>query len=291
MHPAPSIILFTALSGLGFGLMIWLGLAPPSKTPWVMGVFSVMALGLAGIGLLASTFHLGHPERALKAFSQWRSSWLSREGVVSVATMGTFAAYGGLWVLTGERIVILGILASALAAVTVYCTAMIYAQLKTVPRWNTPLTPLLFMTYALAGGALLGGKVTYSLILLAALGILQAIVWWQGDTALARSGSSMETATGLGHLGKVRLLESPHSGTNYLLTEMVYRIGRKHSRKLRGIALALVSVLPVVLGLVFEVKHMVAAILVLSHLAGLLVARWLFFAEAEHVVGLYYGQR
>ena len=39
----------------------------------------LIAYALASGGLIASTFHLGHPERAIKAFTQWRSSWLSRE--------------------------------------------------------------------------------------------------------------------------------------------------------------------------------------------------------------------
>ncbi|MEM8871863.1 MAG: DmsC/YnfH family molybdoenzyme membrane anchor subunit [Pseudomonadota bacterium] len=291
MHPAPSIILFTALSGLGFGLMIFLGIDPPSKGGWVMAVFSAMALTLACVGLLASTLHLGHPERAIKAFSQWRSSWLSREGVVAVATLGVFGAYAGLIVVFGVTVPILGGLAAAFALVTVLCTAMIYAQLKTVPRWNQPLTPVLFVLFALAGGALLAGKVSLSLWLTAFLAAAQVLAWVQGDRAFAASGTTLETATGLGALGKARLLEAPHTGKNYLLKEMVFVIGRKHSTKLRVIALVLLAILPLALGLVFEVKHMLAAVIVLSHIAGLLVARWLFFAEAEHVVGLYYGKR
>ena len=291
MHPAPSIILFTALSGLGFGLMIFLGIDPPAKGGWVMAVFSVLALGLSSIGLLASTLHLGHPERAIKAFSQWRSSWLSREGVVAVATLLTFTAYAGLIVVFDVAAPLLGGLAAALALITVICTAMIYAQLKTVPRWHQPLTPVLFVLFALAGGALLAGKVTLSLWLIAALAAAQVIAWVQGDKALAASGTTMETATGLGALGKVRLLESPHTGNNYLLKEMVYVIGRKHSTKLRVIALVLLAILPLALGLIFEVKHTLAGVIVLSHVTGLLDSRWLFFAEAEHVVGLYYGKR
>jgi len=291
MHPAPSIIVFTALSGLGFGLMIFLGIDPPSKGGWVMGVFAAMALVLACIGLLASTFHLGHPERALKAFSQWRSSWLSREGIIAVATLATFGLYAALIVLAGITIAPLGWLAAVLALGTVYCTSMIYAQLKTVPRWHQPLTPVLFVLFSLAGGALLAGKVTLSLYFLAALAAAQIVAWIQGDKALAQSGSTMETATGLGPLGKVRLLESPHTGPNYLTREMVHIVGRKHAQKLRVIALVLMAGLPLALGLLFEVKHMLAGVIVISHIIGLLVARWLFFAEAEHVVGLYYGKR
>ena len=128
-------------------------------------------------------------------------------------------------------------------------------------------------------------------MLLVVLGAVQLLAWAQGDGALARSGSTMETATGLGHLGKVRLLEAPHTGTNYLLKEMVFRIGRKHAQKLRVIAFSLAIVFPAAAGLLTDPKHLLGALMVLSHLAGVLAARWLFFAEAEHVVGLYYGRR
>ena len=94
MHPAPSVILFSSLSGIGFGLLAWLGIGLPAVTGWVAFVFFALAYLLAVGGLIASTFHLGHPERALKAFTQWRSSWLSREAWASVAALLVMAAYG-----------------------------------------------------------------------------------------------------------------------------------------------------------------------------------------------------
>ncbi|HIP23451.1 MAG TPA: dibenzothiophene desulfurase, partial [Rhodobacteraceae bacterium] len=240
MHPAPSVIIFSTISGLGFGLMLFLGLGLPDVSGWVAAVFATVALGLATIGLLASTFHLGNPKNAIYAFSQWKSSWLSREGILAVLTLGVFFIYAALWAFMDNRIPALGYLSSALAMGTVFTTSMIYAQLKTVPRWNTAVTPLLFLLYATAGGALLSNQMTVALILLGLIIAFQAMAWFQGDTALERSGSSIESATGLGDLGKVRLLEKPHSGENYLLKEMVYVVGRKHAAKLRVLALVLV---------------------------------------------------
>ena len=94
MHPAGSVILFTVASGLGFGMLTWLGLGLPDARGWAAFFHYAVAFALAGGGLLASTFHLGNPQRFLKAFSQWRSSWLSREGCLAVAcllVMGVFA--------------------------------------------------------------------------------------------------------------------------------------------------------------------------------------------------------
>ncbi len=100
----------------------------------------------------------------------------------------------------------------------------------------------------------------------------------------------MASATGLGHMGTVRSFEAPHTGANYLTREMVFVVARKHALKLRSIALVLAFLAPVLL-LLLPFFHLMALLAVASHLAGLAILRWLFFAEAEHVVGLYYGNR
>ncbi|WP_288942933.1 DmsC/YnfH family molybdoenzyme membrane anchor subunit [Roseovarius pacificus] len=290
MHPAPSVIIFTTLSGLGFGLLFWLGLGLPPVTGWVAFVFFAIAYALAVGGLLASTFHLGHPERALKAFTQWRTSWLSREAWTSVAALIAMALYGAGLVFFGTQWAVLGWLGAALSLLTVYSTSMIYGQLKTVPRWKTPLTPALLLAISLAGGALLAGQIAAALILLPIAAVLQVLWWVRGDNALQDSGTTMESATGLGHIGRVRAFEPPHTGTNYLLREFVHVVGRKHAIKLRVIALGLGYALPVLL-LLLPFGHLIAVLAILAHLAGIAASRWLFFAEAEHVVGLYYGKR
>ncbi|GAA6166019.1 dimethyl sulfoxide reductase anchor subunit [Pelagimonas sp. KU-00592-HH] len=290
MHPAPSVIIFTTLSGLGFGLLAWLGLGYPDVSGVVAFVFYAIAFALAVGGLLASTFHLGNRKNAIKAFSQWRTSWLSREGVGAVTSLIVMGVYAAGHIFLGEKWGALGVLGAVLSLGTVFTTSMIYAQLKTVPRWNTPWTSVLFMLHAIAGGALLAGQVTVAAILLAVLGLAQIVAWQQGDGAFAASGASLETATGLGRIGKVRQLEAPHSGENYLLKEMAFEVGRKHARKLRAIGFVLAIGLPVALLLLAPVNHFVALLAVVSHIAGVFATRWLFFAEAKHVVSLYYGR-
>ncbi len=307
MHPASSIIVFTTLSGMGFGLiaMLGLGAAPSDGTAGL--VACALAFILTGIGLASSTFHLGHPERAWRALTQWRSSWLSREGVLAVVTLGLFAIYAALWVFAADRVAIVGILLTLLSLVTVYATAMIYGSLKTVPRWRTGLTPLCYLLFAGAGGALLAATVSslmgsgaqsslYAALILMVIAWAAKFVWWSraDRTTLASIGSSPETATGLGSIGKVRLLEAPHSSPNYLMKEMVYRVGRKHVQKLRLLAVVLGGAVPVLALLVAAVSGGGAGLLViavLSHLIGMMAERWLFFAEAEHAVSLYYGHR
>lgn len=290
MHPAPSVIIFSTLSGLGFGLLFWLGIDPTPPTGLSGFIFFAVAYALAVGGLLSSTFHLGHPERAWRAFSQWRSSWLSREGLCAVAALSVFGLYAACLIFLSRHVALLGWIGALLALGTVFTTSMIYAQLDTVPRWKTPLTPALYLCLSLAGGALLSGRVSYAIGLLLLAAVIQLAWWKRGDTAFATSGTDLGTATGLGDLGTVRSMAHPHTSPNYLMREFIHVIGRKHAQKLRIIAFALSFVVPVVL-LLLPFNHILAVLAVLSHIAGVATARWLFFAEAEHVVGLYYGMR
>lgn len=290
MHPAPSVILFTSLSGLGFGLLFFLGLDMPAVTGWVAFAFFFVAYALAVGGLLASTFHLGNPQRAMKAFKQWRSSWLSREGVFAVLTLVVMGAYAAALIFLDMKLPILGVLGSILSVVTVICTAMIYAQMKTIPRWSQAMTPVLYLSYMFAGGALFAGQIDLAALLLGLLLVAQLAHWIIGDRSFKRAGSTIGTATGLGNLGQVRLLESPHSGTSYLLQEFAFQVGRKHALKLRVIALLCVGLLPVLLLAMLPHGHLVSFVAVALHVIGLFASRWLFFAEAEHVVGLYYDK-
>lgn len=309
MHPALSVILFTVLSGAGYGLLAltalcgMLGLLPPD--PATGGLALGAALVLITLGLGASTLHLHHPERAWRAFSQWRSSWLSREAVAAVATYPPALWLAGAWALRGDVPVAAALLALAGAIATVLCTGMIYASLKPVPRWHHPLTVPVYLGLAAATGgvalvaaARLAGQAGYAVELAALLALLAAWTlkgaWWRLTDRPPLTPTAAD-ATGLVGRGPVRLLDPPHTGSNYLLDEMGYRIARKHAAKLRRIALVLglgAPALLVVLTTGWPPAWLGggAAILALaSGLAGTLIERWLFFAEARHMVVLYYG--
>ena len=291
MHPAPSIIFFTVFSGLGFGLMFFLGLGLPDVSGFTAFIFFAIANALAVGGLISSTFHLGNPQRALKAFSQWRSSWLSREGCLAVVTLCVMGIYAIGVIFLNTRWGFLGVIGSALSLATVFGTSMIYTQIKTVPRWNHWTTPALFIGYALTGGAFLSGQVTAATFLLLVLGLLQLGAWILGDKAFSQAGSTIESATGLGFMGKVRMFEAPHSSKNYLMKEMVHEVGRKHSKILRVLGIICLTIIPWIILAILPFNHLLVLIAILFHVVGAIAIRWLFFAEAEHTVGLYYGKR
>ncbi len=285
MHPAASVIVFTVLSGMGFGFLALLGAGQVGWAGfWAWG----LGYGLAVAGLVSSAFHLGNPQRAALAFTQWRTSWLSREAILSVAALVVLSPMAlSDWLGLGFPRII-GWLGAVVAVASVTATAMIYGQIRAVPRWHHWVTPVLFLTFALTGGLILSGHARVAAMACLALVVALRVAFRLGDGQFARAGQTMGTATGLA--GEVSVFEWPHTGDNYLLREMVHVVGRRHSEKLRLIAVVMAGLLPaLVLLLVPGLAG--AGVAALIHLTGAFAARWLFFAEAEHVVGLYYGRR
>ena len=311
MHPALSVIVFTTATGAGYGLLAWCGVfAAGGMIPadrWLGIVALALALGLITGGLLSSTLHLGRPERAWRAFSQWRSSWLSREGIASLVAYVPACLFAAGWVFlerTDGVVAAAGIAAALCAVATVITTGMIYASLKPVAQWHTPYTVPGYVIYALMSGAVLlhailqasGAEsrgVAWTAFGMLALGWFWKNLTWLHDARLA-APATLNSATGLA-AGEVRSIEWPHSEKNYLLKEMGYRVARKHAAKLRlfvhvlafGIPLAATAVAILSGG---RVALLASALAAIAMIPGLLIERWLFFAEATHTVTLYYGR-
>ena len=311
MHPAYSVIFFTTCSGAGYGLIVLTALygvlqeAP--LDPWL----GIAGLGLGAVlvtaGLLASTFHLGRPERAWRAFSQWKSSWLSREGVLATATYVPLALTGWGWIAQGSLEGGFGVFAVVLAllcVLTVHATGMIYATLRTVHAWHNRLTVPGYLVFAWLTGALWFHALTQMFGIrspeIALVVIIPLFLAWYVKRGYWRSidrGGGPGTpgsAVGLERDRTVRLLDSPHTQENFVQREMGYRIARKHAQKLRRISFVAWFLIPAILTAStaqsepwIAVPGTLAA--ALSASAGVLVERWLFFAEATHVSALYYG--
>lgn len=309
MHPALSVIFFTVLSGAGFGLVIVAALLD-LLAPQTAGAGSTVAAGALGVvlataGLMASTLHLANPKNAWRAFSRFRSSWLSREAVFSVAFYPFALLWlGGLWFpqLLAPALVNLAAVATVLLAVaTLFSTGMIYASLRAIPTWHSPLVPANYLLLGLASGSLLmsvvmgfadrpgRGIVGLTLVLLALAGLGKAVYYyWLGKPR----GPSINTATGMTR-GQVRLLESGQSSRTFLDKEFRYQASARKLRQLRLVVGIVGFVLPLVLvGAMLRVDGVVLAVIALiPAFVGLAIERWLFFAEARHVVNLFYGQQ
>lgn len=309
MNPAFPVVLLTTASGAGYGMLFWLGILPVLGVLPVAGRFGVVAvliaLALATAGLLASTLHLGHPEKAWRAVSQWRSSWLSREGVAALVTY-----VPALWLAVacaaGSGSLAAGLLAALCGIATVCCQAMIYASLKPVRQWhNRFVLPNLLLLALFSGGTFLAATATFwqqgaarvaaALALACCLAAAAGKLWYWRVIDTAAPAATIGSATGLGRLGPVHELEAPHTEENFLLREMGYAIGRKHAGRLRQVALAVGFAAPAVLlllglGLGNPAAMALFTLAALAALLGVYVERWLFFAQATHTVTLYYGR-
>lgn len=311
MHPAASVILFTTLSGAGYGLLFWLGL-------WLLAgretlpdlALPALAVGfvLVSVGLLASVAHLGRPLRAWRAFSQWRSSWLSREGMIAVISLAILVALAYALVAGAARgrVDVLALALCVAAALTIYCTARIYSSLRPIPAWHNAWVLPGYAVLAAATGAawlsLLAALVAQAEALrvvalaslaLFVLSVVVKVAYWRH---VDRHGAGVDAASALALPAGSRVMpfEAPHTEANFLLKEMGFALARKHGRRLRRIVVMLLCLapLPILAAAFLQAGGVLAgAIGVLLAMLAVLVERWLFFAQARHVVMTYYDAR
>lgn len=302
MKPALSVIFFTVSSGAGLGLLVWLLVASlmadhirMDATTFYEG--AAIAAALITAGLVSSTLHLANRKNAIYALTRIRTSWLAREGLLAIvlyplAALHLYALQSGLPQVTP---VTLGLLIVDAVAV-LYCTGMIYGCLKTIPRWNTWMTPVKYVLFGLMSGAVLlpavltlrpheagpVGKPLVAILLLAA-GLIFYVAYLLKHP---RQQHTINDALGF-QQGKVRLLDVGHSHGTFLTNEFGFSVAREKARLLRWTAIFCAFVVPMLLCYFSQWFWAASAMCI----AGLLVERWLFFAEAEHVVRLYHGQQ
>ena len=310
MKPAISVLIFTVSSGAGYGLLMWMILFQLSAGSTVdlneLLFGGLIGLSLVTLGLLSSTLHLANPKNAWRAFSRFRTSWLSREGVFAVLFYPLILAYAMiLWLGGGEPTAlasVLGALSILLAVLIVVCTGMIYASLNPIRQWHNPLTTPLYVLFSLSSGALLLSVVGLAMhgslsgVLLACFLvslIITAVAKLIYFASIGRpDGSTINSATGFSQ-ARVRLLDAGHNADTFLTNEFVFDAGAVKLLKLRRLMLLLAFILPMLLVAVAILLTISALAYpaILSLFAGILLERWLFFAEARHVVRLYHGDQ
>jgi sulfite dehydrogenase (quinone) subunit SoeC len=320
MHPAYSVIFLTTLIGAGQGLFLALftvqsyalvGLLPPLEARSFYATGSAVALALLGVGLLASFFHLGRPERAWRSAAQWRTSWLSREVIVLPAFMAVVALYGLLHVLDWAPVlvtlpqgrgvdlsIVVGIVGTVLAFALFVCTGMVYACVRFLAEWHTPLTPL---NYTLLGGAsgftlaavlaalaearLVGFFAVWAVVLtlLAAVGRVASL--WRN--ARLKPRSTVQSAIGIKHPTVVQTSQG-FVGASFNTREFFHGKGLPLLRSVKWYFLVAAFALPApMLALGPRSTDWLLAAFVVQF-TGLLAERWFFFAQANHPQNLYY---
>jgi|TARA_B100001059_G_scaffold201726_1_gene209246 sulfite dehydrogenase (quinone) subunit SoeC len=310
MHPSKSIIFFTVSSGTGYGIILCL-----SYLAFVTDInfdnnfkllLMITSFVFISSGLLSSTLHLGHPERAWRSFSQWKSSWLSREGLAAVITFFPLMIFYLLWYLDKVLYIYFLHLTSALCLITIYCTGQMYATLKTIPAWNNKLVTPIYTINAICMGALTvycftrfyEFEINYlyhlTIVSLSLCLSLKLIYWY---VISKKTISTAGSATGLGKNKSISLFEGPHTGKNFLTTEMINKIKKEKANFLRLNFGILTCILPIYMVIQesslivdnFILKLTFLFVLIFA-LIGMLIERYLFFIQAKHVVSLYYGE-
>ncbi len=322
MHPALSVIFLTTLigAGQGFFLALYTGqvyslgnLLPAQSSLTFYAYGSLIALALLAGGLLASFFHLGHPERAWRAASQWRTSWLSREVIILPLFMGLVLVYGALhyFGLTrpvfrlGQAVVVdlsllVGGLASAAAFLLYLSTAMIYASLRFLQEWYSPLTVANYTLLGLASGFTLAAAFcawsgselvlfyTSEALLLTLIAFLVRGLSLLRNRRI-RHKSTLQTAIGVRHT-RIEQKAQGAMGGSFNTREFFHGRSRAAMRTLKYLFLVLVFGLPLLLlgaGLAVDSLWLPAAAFLIQY-AGLLLERFYFFADSRHPQNLYY---
>jgi len=268
-------------------------------------MLSAVALALITSGLISSTFHLANPKNAWRAFSRVRTSWLAREGLLAIlfypiVMLYVYLVWRGVDASSSTAMTALALITGVWAIVTVFSTGMIYASLKTIRQWNNALTPVNYISLGLMLGGLLfswllslSGNVSANLTMVASYMVVIAATikivyfFWIGTPA----GPTINTATSF-TARTVRLLDVGHTAGTFLTDEFGYQVARDRLVALRWIAMILGFALPSLIvwfGLGEGDNTLMLGAAVISAFAGVAVERWLFFAEARHVVNLYHG--
>lgn len=321
MNPAFSVVLLTTLIGVGQGLLLAMFTAEsyaafgllPAQAGRFFVVGAAMSVAFLVAGLAASFFHLGHPERAWRAAAQWRTSWLSREVIVLPALIGTIALYGASHV-DGARVnlgylpggiavtgsLLLGVAATVLCFALFVCTAMIYACLRFLREWRSPLTVINYLLIGTASGftfaaayaamaapALVAFFAGWAAVLTTAALVTRAASLVRN--ARLRSTSTIQTAIGVRH-PRIVQQTAGFMGGSFNTREFFHRRPASWMRSLKWLFIGAGFLAPLAMlamALATDQTAWLPAAFAVQYL-GLLAERWFFFAQANHPQNLYY---
>jgi DMSO reductase anchor subunit len=321
MQPAFSVIFLTTLIGMGQGLFLAiyteqfysvLNVLQKHGSSEFYALGSGIALALLVLGLIASVFHLGHPERAWRAVSQWRTSWLSREVIALPAVMFLVFLYGVInllgWNMTvitiGAVVIDLSLIIGAFTTIAVFAlfiaTGMIYACLKFLQEWHSPLTVINYILLGSSSGFTLATLIAawkqpeltsffagWSIVL-----IIFAFIF-RGASLIRnkrlRPKSSVQTAIGIRH-NKIQQKSMGFMGGSVNTRDFFHGKTRLFLKSIKLIFLILVFAVPLIMLIMALLKPAtsVLAVAIASMYLGLIAERWYFFAEGNHPQNIYY---
>lgn len=307
MRPQFSIIFFTTLAGMAQGLLFSLAILDFPVQIFTQSFLSTFAfpaaLVLLGLGLIASFFHLGRPERAWRAAMMWRTSWLSRE-VIVLPMLIAVTVLGLLYSLTNEIPSWLWI-AIVIAAILLWiCTAKIYQCIRFIQEWSHPSTLMNFTLLGITSGWMLLGVLVglfdgtkefplnsvmsgISFILLFVAFNLKLWIWRRNRSL--RPKSNLASATGIKGTN-IRQTSMGLMGGSFNTREFFHHQTENAISNIRKIVLLCAYIFPMILVVhsIASPSNFIFILALVVHFIGLLAERWMFFAEANHPQNLYY---
>jgi len=322
MNPAFSVIFLTTLIGVGQGLFLALitgqtystaQLLPTQDSVAFYGIGSLISLVFLMAGLISSIFHLGHPERAWRSATMWRTSWLSREVIVLPSVILFVALYGAVHYFQWDRVIytsntgvdltlswLLGGIGAFLVFLLFLCTAMIYACIKFLQEWSSPLTVANYFFLGTASGFTLATAFAFK----AAPGLILFYAGWtiiftilafltRMASLIRNNGlkpiSTVQTAIGVRH-EKIEQKAMGLMGGSFNTREYFHGMSAWFLKATKWIFIVLVFPVPLALvmeGVAMESFELVLTAFVVQYV-GLIFERWYFFAQANHPQNLYY---
>ena len=307
MRPQFSIIFFTTLVGMAQGLLFFIALAnlynQATPSSFLTGLVLPVAFVLLVLSLVASFFHLGHPERAWRAAMMWRTSWLSREVIALPAVMAvTVVIYFYASFSEVPQWLWLTLLITTIALWV--CTAKIYQCIRFIQEWSHPSTLTNFILLGMTSGWILlelliaiWGDTSVQMIdaplsviafVLLFLSLNLKLWIWSRNRKL-KPKSNLATATGIKG-NNIRQTSMGLMGGSFNTREFFHHQTDRVIANLRKIILLCAYVIPMILiaYAITSPNFLVITLALLINYLGLLAERWMFFAEANHPQNLYY---
>ncbi len=322
MNPAYSVIFLTTLIGVGQGMFLAIftgqsyaamNLLSFQHSTQFYGTGTLLAFLFLVGGLIASIFHLGRPERAWRSAAQWRTSWLSREVIALPLVMGLVFIYGVMHYFNWDPVLfvrdsganiqlslIIGGAAALSTLVLFICTGMIYACIKFLQEWASPLTVINYTLLGIASGFTLTTAFASisapELVSFYGIGsiifILTALI--TRSAALIRNHrlkpkSSLQTAIGVRH-PIIKQKAMGFMGGSMNTRDFFHHQSQIFLKNIKWIFLVLVFIVPIIflwIGISSSSFSMLITAFGIQYL-GLIAERWFFFAQANHPQNLYY---
>lgn len=313
MHPEMTLVLLTVLAGAGQGIFILLVILStlfyessliPSGYVYGAGIIS---LSLQMAGIIASTSHLGNPQRGWRAMLMVKISWLSREVITLSFSVGAAALYLLLfyWGIHGTPLIIVGLAGIAACLGFYISSSMVYASVTYIREWANIYTPINFTIFGITSGfgvslsilifagadsSIIAG-VNYIVIVLAILSLILKIMSYKFNVN-AYVSVNIKNALGIND-PDIKLQDMGTAYEHYNTKEYFYEISGSGSFT-KMLAINISFVLPIVIwtamalhisGSYVQIVSMIASIAII---VGLLIERRLFFIQGNNIQNLYY---